>query len=228
MPCRSLRDILQTNRLTSEEVVSDRQKNLNLPNSLENFARGLLSTTCLTVVCGSGAVAGTVANLPNSDFPNSSPGVLLPMGTTVVNAFAGGLEGGGSATPEWFEFQGLTSGNTYILTASYDPLGPRAESGNGETGIRLNVFTSSLSPLFTNQSLETAFRGGTGASVSGSVPGDGFLDIEITGRAESQGSFYQVTLSEEAGSSTTPEPGTLVPVGLALAGALAWSRKRRP
>jgi hypothetical protein len=207
--------------------VSDRQKNLNLPSSLENFARGLLSTTCLTVVCGSGAVAGTV-NLPNSDFPNSSPGVLLPAGTTVVNGFAGGLPSeGGSLTPEWFEFQGLTSGDTYILTASYNPLGRREESGNGESGLRLNVFTSSLSPLFTGQSLETAGRGGTGAMVSGGVPGDGFLDIEITANVETPGSFYQVTLSEEAGSSTAPEPGTLVPVGLGLAGALAWSRKRR-
>lgn len=206
--------------------MSERQKNLNLPNSLENFARGLLSTTCLTVVCGSGAVAGTV-NLSNSDFPNSSPGVLLPVGTTVVNAFAGiPAETEGSLSPEWFEFQGLGAGDTYILTASYNPLGRFSESGNGESGLMLNVFDSSLSPLFTSQSLETAFRGGTGASVSGSVPGDGFLDIEITANND-RGSFYQVTLSDEAGGSTVPEPGTLVPVGLALAGALAWSRKRR-
>ena len=68
--------------------MSDKETKLNLPISLESFTRGLLSTTCLTVVCGSGAVAGTVTE-PLTAFPNTSPGILLPTGTTVVNGFIG-------------------------------------------------------------------------------------------------------------------------------------------
>jgi hypothetical protein len=74
-------------------------------------------------------------------------------------------------------------------------------------------------------------------ALTGVVPGDGFLDIEIVSSQPTEdggnfaldgGSNFQVTLAAESGSSSaTPEPGTLAPVGLALAGALAWSRKRR-
>jgi len=204
--------------------VTNIQGKLNSYN-LENFKRGLLSTTCLTVACGSSAMAGTVTE-PMSAFPNSTPGYLLPVGTTIVNGFAGLKPGeGGLATTEWFEFQGLTPGSSFTMTADYNPQGRRGESGNGESGLRLNVFTDSQTPLFTNQSLEVACCGHTGASVTGTVPGDGFLDVEITAGPQ-PGSFYQVALAAEAGSAV-PEPGTLAPVGLVLAGALAWSRKRR-
>jgi hypothetical protein len=207
------------------------QSKTTSPKSLENFARGLLATTCLTAACGSTALAGTI-NLPNSDFGNSSPGVLLPTGTTLVNAFVGDLASEqGDLNPEWFEFQGLTPGATYNLSAVYDPLGPRGTSGNGENGVRMNVFTNSQTPLFTNLSLE---GNGGEAAVSGVVPSDGFLDIEITGeRAFSntelagRGSFYQVGLSVEG--STTPEPATFAQMGAGLAvaaGALMWRRKR--
>jgi hypothetical protein len=223
------------------------KKNLTAPKSLDSFARGLLATTCLTAACGSTAIAGTI-NLPNSDFPNSPTGVLLPVGTTTVTGFAGELPGeGGFLNEEWFEFQGLTPGSSYSLSAQYFPLGDRETSGNGESGLRMNVFTDSLTPLFSSLSLE-----GSGVTVSGVVPSDGFLDIEITteqglggcGRPvlscdavprigqfrpalegialeSGGGSTYQVTLSQ------VPEPGTLATAGLALAGALAWARKRR-
>jgi MYXO-CTERM domain-containing protein len=206
------------------------QNRANSPKTLDNFARGLLATTCLTAACGSTALAGTV-NLPNSDFGNTTPGVLLPTGTTLVNAFVGELASEqGFLNPEWFEFQGLTPGATYNLSAVYSPFGPRGESGNGETGVRMNVFTNSQTPLFTNLSLEGP---GLQAAVSGLVPSDGFLDIEITGNRGSntelaaRGSFYQVGLSVEG--STTPEPATFAQMGAGLAvaaGALAWRRKR--
>ena len=205
------------------------QNKTNSPKSLETFARGLLATTCLTAACGSTALAGTV-NLPNSDFGNTTPGVLLPTGTTVVNAFVGELASEqGFLNPEWFEFQGLTPGASYNLSAVYDPLGSRGTSGNGESGVRMNVFTNSQTPLFTNLSLEFA-----GVSQIGVVPSDGFLDIEITGNRATtntelaaRGSFYQVGLSVEG--STTPEPATFAQLGAGLAvaaGALAWRRKR--
>jgi hypothetical protein len=190
-------------------------------------------------------MAGSVT-LPNTDFPNSAPGVLLPVGTTVVNGFAGILPGEtGFIAPDWFEFQGLTPGANFTMTAEYNPFGFRGESGNGESGLRFSLFTNSGTPLFTNQSLETANGMQAGVFVQGIVPSDGFLDVEIfpeltlveSGVSESgissvkafrqePGSTYTVALSAEGGANV-PEPGTLAPVGLVLAGALAWSRKRR-
>jgi hypothetical protein len=216
------------------------KKNLTAPKSLDSFARGLLATTCLTAACGSTAVAGTV-NLPNSDFPNSPTGVLLPVGTTTVTGFAGELPSeGGFLNEDWFEFQGLTPGSSYTLSAQYLPL-------NAEAGLFMNVFTNSLQPILLNESLE-----GSGGTLNGFVPSDGFLDVEITTERGGEGGCgsrpalscdslprigqfrpaletgslegganYQVTLSQ------VPEPGTLATAGLALAGALAWARKRR-
>jgi hypothetical protein len=186
--------------------------------AFENFTRGLLTTTCLTAA-GSAAIAGPIT-LPNSDFPNTAPGVLLPAGTTVVNAFAGGLPAeAGNLSPEWFEFQGLTPGSGFTLTAVYNPLGRRSGSGNGESGMRMNIFDSIGEGIVTNVSLELNQNN----TAIGNVPGDGLLDVEMT--AGSPGSNYQVTLG--GGGVGVPEPGTLGVVGLGLAGALAWSRKRR-
>ena len=206
----------------------DNQRSLDLPRSLENLAKGLLATTCLTVACGtSAAVAGTITE-PIGAFPNSSPGYLLPAGTTVVDGYAGQRPGeSGNDSPDWFEFQGLTPGDKYTLSAVYDPFGPRNNfqsemgSGNGESGLEISLFTRSQSALFTNQSME-----GPGAMLMGAVPADGFLDVKITSD-ESAGSYYQVTLAQTPASTGTPEPGTVATVGLALAGALAWRRKRR-
>lgn len=227
------------------------KKNFTAPKSLDSFARGLLATTCLTAACGSSAVAGTI-NLPTSDFPNTPTGVLLPVGTTAVTGFAGELPSeGGFLNEEWFEFQGLTPGSSFTLSAQYLPLGPREISGNGESGLLMNVFTSSLQPLLLFESLE-----GSAGQLNAFVPSDGFLEVEITTEGGSEGgcgsrpalscdslpkigqfrpavegisvegssgggSTYQVTLSQ------VPEPGTLATAGLALAGALAWARKRR-
>ena len=211
----------------------ENQKNtIDLPKPLEHLARGLLATTCLTVACGSSGMASTVT-LPTSDFPNSAPGILLPVGTTAVNGFAGQEPGeAGEASPDWFEFQGLTPGSSYTLLGVYNPLGRFEESGNGESGLRMSVFTSSNTALFTDLSLETANGVNTGAQAMGSVPSDGKLDVEIFQRLEvfevpveegSRGSYYQVTLTQGA----IPEPGTVATMGLGLAGALAWRRRRR-
>lgn len=222
------------------------KRNLELPRSLENFARGLLATTCLTVACGTSGLASTVTLTEGAQ--ETPLGALLPTGTTIVDGFiAGGVEGAPSA--DWFEFQGLTPGSSYTLTGMYDPLGRRDMSGNGETGLRMGVFTDTLTPLFPHQSLETA-DGGTGAQFMGTIPSDGNLEVEIYTRGMEgapsdtvlrsiavegsvegvlPGSFYQVQLTQPTseGGSTVPEPASLTTAGLALAGALAWSRKRR-
>ncbi len=194
------------------------------PKSLENFARGLMATTCLTLASGTAAVAGSITLTPGAQ--PTSPGPLLPVGTNVVNGFVGSLPSeGGQVGPDWFEFQGLNAADTYTLTAAYNPLGPRGTSGNGETGVRVSLFNNSAVPYFTGVSVENA-AGGSGA-VLHVVPGDGFLDVEIFSLdPASLGSNYQVTLTDN-GPSGVPEPGTFGMAGLALTGALAWSRKRR-
>jgi hypothetical protein len=221
-----------------------KQKNLELPRSLENFARGLLATTCLTMAGSTAAQASTVTLLFGTQ--TSPLGAQLPTGTTIVDGFVGASPYEGGFSPaDWFEFQGLTPGSSYTLTGSYDPLGKFAESGNGESGLRMSVFTDTATPLFLDQSLETANRGGTGAQVMGTIPGDGNLEVEISepvgppaesvlrsfqveGTLERGGSYYQVQLTQNAEvGSTVPEPASLTTAGLALAGALAWRRKRR-
>lgn len=179
----------------------------------DRFSKTLFTTTCLTVACSATAVAGTItegtAPAP-SDFPNAAKGYLLPMGTTQVFGNVGGSEGSDSA--DWFEFQGL-SGN-YSLSAVMNPL-------HSETGLRIDIFTDS-GTLLQAGSLEFNL---SQTALTGSVPIDGKLDIEIftaEGRHfEGVGAGYSVTLN-----SAVPEPATLFPVGLALAGALAWRRKR--
>jgi hypothetical protein len=195
-----------------------------LPKPLENFARGLMATTCLTLACGTSAVAGTITLTPGAQ--PTSPGTPLPVGTNIVNGFVGSLPSeAGTSTTDWFEFQGLAATDNYTVTAVYNPFGARGESGNGETGLRVSLFNNSAVPYFSNQSME-----GSGATLQ-LVPGDGFLEVEIVGGTtfgpSPAGSFYQVTLTDNGPSTATPEPGTLATVGLALAGALAWSRKRR-
>ena len=225
-----------------------KQKNLELPRALENFARGLLATTCLTVACSTSGMATTFTLTPGAQ-PDPL-GTLLPTGTTIVDGFlTAGVEGASQA--DWFEFQGLVPGSSYTLTGNYDPLGPRESSGNGETGLRMSVFTDTLTPLFTDTSLESG--SGHTATVMGTIPSDGNLEVEIYTRAfmegapsnavirsfqvegiseggerGQRGSFYQVQLTQntEVGS-TVPEPASLTTAGLALAGALAWQRKRR-
>jgi hypothetical protein len=194
-----------------------------LPKPLENFARGLMATTCLTLACGTSAVAGAITLTPGAQ--PTSPGTLLPAGTNIVNGWVGALPGEAGSFPiDWFEFQGLASTDNYTLTAAYNPLGGRPASGNGETGLSVSLFNNSAVPYFSGQSME-----GAGAVLQ-LVPGDGFLEVEVVGGTNfgsgPVGSFYQVTLTDN-GPSATPEPGTLATVGLALAGALAWSRKRR-
>jgi hypothetical protein len=223
-----------------------KQKNLELPRSLENFARGLLATTCLTMAGSTVARASTVTLLFGTQ--ETPLGPSFGPSVTTVDGFVGELPSEGGFSPrDWFEFTGLTPGSSYTLTGSYDPLGRFAESGNGESGLRMSVFTDTLTPLFVNQSLETASRGGTGAQVMGTIPGDGNLEVEIyvsggppaasvirslqvegIGEGgERGGSSYQVQLTQNAEvGSTVPEPASLTTAGLALAGALAWRRKR--
>ena len=173
------------------------------------FRRSLLATTCLSVGVGGSATAGAItegtAPAP-ADFPNSSPGTLLPLGTTIV---FGTLTGGGDLQ-DWFEFQGLSGLTPFTLLGQYNPLGL-------ERGTHFSVFNSSNS-LIGSTTLE-----GFGGTVSGTIPADGNLIVEVNGAVLS--APYEMALTASLGAQA-PEPGTLATAGLAIAGALAWRRKR--
>jgi hypothetical protein len=180
----------------------------------ERFAHKLLATTCL----GLGATGIASASVINEgiDFSNSkglgglSGNDVLPIGATQVNGNLGGLvEGFTFDDTDWFEFQGLVPGTHFILTGIIHNL---------EGGLAGFVASTSDSPgTFLGAS---SLEDGLTSSFGGTVPADGKIDVNI-GVENSGNMNYTVTLT------TTPEPSLLAPAGLALAGALAWRRKRK-
>ena len=182
-------------------------ENYNNP-VLNKLARALLASSCLT---GAAAIATAdtiitqgVSPAP-AQFPHSAPGYLLPVGTTQVNGlFAACTECAGQDTA-WFEFQGLLPGSHFTTTSCC------------ENDSIYAIFNSSQDFLGSSNFEQ-------GLNTSGTVPTDGKLVVVV---ADECGSCsmqnYQVNLDAQL---NTPEPSTLATVGLALAGALAWRRKR--
>jgi hypothetical protein len=177
---------------------------------LEKFAHALLATSCLSVAAGS-ASAATILIVEGtspapSDFPNSSPGYLLPYGTNEIQgSLTGTLD-----TKDWFEFENLIGGQGFSLHGVYTPL-------HQEKGVTFQVFNSS-NVQFGNSSLE-----GQGRPINGTVPGDGELIVEVQ-FAQAGNPHYQFTLAAEYVPEPAPVLGTTL--GLGLMGALAWRRKR--
>ena len=174
------------------------------------LVRALLASTCLTAAGGSTASAATIiegAGGAPVDFTGASPGDLLPVGTNIVQGTK--LS---QADDDWFEFQGLVPGSPFSLTAFFVPSG-------AEVGLRVNLFDTS------NNSLGTGSLEGGGAALVGTVPGDGRIRTQIAScNCFNDTGAYEVDLTA---SADVPEPATLGTVGLALAGGLAWRRRRR-
>lgn len=209
-----------------------------LPKPLENFTRGLLATTCLTMACGVSATAGTITEgtpPAPTDFPNSAPPYVLPSLTNVVTGFIGSNYGEGANpnfdSADWFEFTGLTPGGSYQLsgqTLGVDPFDP---SRFAENGMRVNYYNTSNGSL---GSLDIGEAGGGIVTNTFTAPSDGNLVVDVS-FADCSGCLsawtsnadpYTVTLTGELGSAT-PEPGTVGAVGVGLgAVALAWRRRR--
>jgi hypothetical protein len=172
---------------------------------LKKFARGLLATTCLTIASGV-AVRAAIVN-EGVDFSNSSlTPFVLPAGTDVVNgSISFGIDGS-----DWVQFTNLVGGSLFTLTAS--------------TPVTLffptvNVLDSTQAPVAG----PSAFSGGSDANLGPAfVPADGNLIVGVV-TTNSEGPIgYTLTLNPQ----TVPEPATCGSVGLALAGALLWRRKR--
>jgi hypothetical protein len=180
----------------------------------EKFAHALLATTCLSLGGGAASAATITESTPPapSDFPNSFPGYLLPVGTTQV---FGSISPGGDQ--DWFGFQGLQAGQTFSLLGKYNPEGQ-------ESGTRFFTYnTGSVLIGSGNAGPGEATLEGGGFSVTGTIPGNGEIIVEIASEGTSN---YEMDLTAPLAESTAPEPGTFITTGLAIAGALAWRRKR--
>jgi hypothetical protein len=209
-------------QICAGEIVTYPRQNKELPKPLENFARGLMATTCLTAACGASAVASTITEgTPPAPpvFPNSAPGYALPLGTTQVNGFIPGSSGeGGVGPPAFFEFQGLTPGGSYTLSG-YTPA--------SEDGLELQFGPDSNRTQFF---LDIGEAGG-GEAGAGPLtqaftgPADGNVVVEVLQCCgNSPEAFFSVGL---VNNTTTPEPTTIAGVGLGLGAiALAWRRRR--
>ena len=177
---------------------------------LDKLARALLASSCLAGAAGI-ANASTIITegIPPAPalFPISPPGYILPLGTTRVNGTLCDGECGATEDVNFFEFQGLLPASSFVIT----PVSSGFEGG-------YEVLSSTPVDL-----------GGcnfeSGCHVSGAVPANGKLVIETFAECGECGTVtYQINLT--ASLAPTPEPSTLAAVGLALAGALAWRRRR--
>ncbi len=171
---------------------------------LKKFIRSLLSATCLTLAGSGVASATTFFESSVGDFPGTSPGTSLPIGTTLVN---------GSITPatdvDFFEFMGLAAGQSFTLTGS-------APSND----FFMSAFNSSNTQFGTAQEMFNNHN----AVITGTTPGDGNLIVEIvTSPSEQNAGAYSVSLS----AVLAPEPASVALTGIGLAAAAALARRRK-
>jgi MYXO-CTERM domain-containing protein len=179
----------------------------------EKFTHALMATTCLTVGA-SGMASGTTMLIVEgtspapSDFPNTAPGYLLPLGTNVVQ----GQLTNHTDTDDYFEFQGLSAGRSFSIIGVYNPL-------HQEQQVSFTVFNSQGTQL-GNATLE-----GQGGLVLGTIPNDGELIVQVNkASGKEAGASYQINLTAEVAAA--PEPAPIFGAALGLAGALAWRRRR--
>lgn len=184
-----------------------------LSNLIESrFAQTLLSTTCLGAL-GSISVSGQVINEGTSPAPSDFGGTfgtayVLPMGTTTVRG------GESSSDADFFEFTNLSPGTSFSLLGSYNPAHQEAAAGF------FHVYNSSQTQI-GSATLEGVSR--PGGTVTGTVPNDGTLTVQVGGSGGSS-STYQFDMT----ATVVPEPAqtALAVGGATLAGAFAWRRKR--
>ena len=211
--------------------MANNEKPGRVHKSVQKFIRTALATTCLTVMSGGLASAGSVIydDDTTAEYQNSAANALLLANqlaaatgglgsntTTAIGHFCNSSTAGCGAiegNDDWFEVTGLIANQTVVYSTT--DTGPGGEgSPTGTQGITITNDTQTQT--FLNVSLNGLPSGNF------TVPSDGNVLFDITsgeGRAQ-----YSVTLTQTTG---VPEPSTVSGVGLALAGALALRRKFR-
>jgi PEP-CTERM motif len=166
--------------------------------ALKKFARGLLTTTCLTAAAAGMAQAGVVneSSVAGADFGNTF-GLRNNLGAGVTEVIGAAPNG----DVDFFSISGLLGGGAFSISGIY-------------TGF------ANYSVLNSAQGTVSA-GGGNLSPLTGTIPNDGILVVQVSG---SEGpTTYDLTLS--APTSGVPEPSTLGGVGLALAAGYALRRK---
>jgi hypothetical protein len=192
--------------LKSEETV------LKNTSTFKKLATRLLTTTCLTVAATAVAFGGVVTEPGGGNGPgfgNTSPGTLLPAGTTEVDGVATLNHG----SNEWYEFQGLPGGAS-LSSISF------AFQNNGSSTFGVELFSDAAQGS-TVVTATTSVGAGAMYTPVGTIPVDGFLVVDIQ-RGNEGAIPYVLTLTQSA-----PEPGTMAALGLGLAGLGAASLRRR-
>jgi len=185
----------------------------------EEFARVAMATTSLSLAVGGMAGASTVTE-PPAVFPGTFPGLLLPAGTTTVTGTIP------QAAEQWFEFQGLQPGQAFSIHGKDIPI-------EGEAGTVFFVYNSSHVNLAGGTEGVEIGEGG-GGMATGTIPSDGKLIVDVVQPTETGTFTYEIDLTAPL---ATPSAPTSVPassplslsvlgLGLALTGGLAWRSKR--
>ena len=182
--------------------------NNTIQKSVKKLARTLLATTCLTVASGVAARADIITEgtpPAPTDFPNASASAfVLPSGASIVNGTIDSL----TDQADWVEFINLPGGVNFTLNAT-------ALSGSFAN---VEVLDDTLATIVG----PTSFGPGSPADLGpAGIPADGNLIVGVL--AVEGSTSYSLTLDPPSGA---PEPATFGSVGLALAGAFAWRRKR--
>lgn len=173
----------------------------------DQFVRSLLATTCLTVAAAASAQAGVFTEV--TDFPGFPDPEVLPVGTTEVNGL---IDCFCFDDGDFFQFTGLLPGSSFSLIFTNQP------------GFELwwtGIFVSDSS--FNHIGEGAIYEGGGSVLINGVIPDDGKLQVFV-GSIEEGGGLYRVSLDA---AQDVPEPATVIPAGLALAGALAWQRRKQ-
>jgi hypothetical protein len=104
----------------------------------------------------------------------------------------------------------LAGGLSFSLFGTYNPLGQ-------EKQVSFEAFNSEGAPL------GIATLEGEGGLVSGTIPNNGEIIVDVSFEANGNPG-WQMALTAEVAQA--PEPAPFLGTALGLAGALAWRRKR--